>query len=264
MIQATVLCDSVSPKGTRLTTLRVTMPRFVLAEFNTHRVFSRNAGSSRAISVTRRLTMVKEHPVIPLEWGVEQRGMQATQMLDRTTADHALDVWFEAQQAAFSAAEKLATLGVHKQVVNRLLEPFSWVQVVVTSAEWKNFFTLRDSPLAQPEMRQTAIVMREAFENSIPKSVAWGEWHAPTITAEDLGKTATFKDLLMVAAGRLARVSYEASPKTLDEDRLLAERLVADGHWSPFEHIAQAHQGRAEWCRNYVRDWDQFRAILGG
>ena len=46
---AEVLIDSVNPAGQRLTTFVLRFPRFVLSEFNTHRMFSRNASSSRAI-----------------------------------------------------------------------------------------------------------------------------------------------------------------------------------------------------------------------
>lgn len=263
MIQATVLCDSVSPSGTRLTTLRVTMPRFVLAEFNTHRVFSRNAGSSRAISVTRRIAAITAHPVLPTEWGVEQKGMSASEALPDEAASVAEQIWRAAALSASSSARQLAELGVHKQVVNRLLEPFSWVDVVVTSTEWDNFFRLRIASNAQPEMQAVATAMRAARRESAPTRVPWGGWHLPTITDEDQGQITDHEDLLYVAAGRLARVSYELSTtRSWESDRDLARRLIRDGHWSPFEHVAVARPGRADRCRNFLRDWDQLRALL--
>jgi thymidylate synthase ThyX len=261
-IQAHVLCDSVSLGKTRLTTLRVTMPRFVLAEFNTHRVFSRNAGSSRAISVKRRLAAISANPVLPVEWGIEQKGMQASAQLTQDDADLAERIWRAAAQSASWSASQLAELGVHKQVVNRLLEPFSWVDAIVTSTEWDNFFRLRLSSEAQPEMHAVAAAMREALHASVPTVMPWGGWHLPTITDEDRGAITDFEDLCYVAAGRLARVSYEAVGKSWASDRDLARSLVRSGHWSPFEHVAVARQGRADRCRNFLKDWDQLRALL--
>lgn len=263
MIQATVLCDSVSPKGTRLTTLRVTMPRFVLAEFNTHRVFSRNAGSSRAISVKRRLEAIAANPVLPVEWGVEQRGMSASGSLPGEDAAVAEQVWRAAARSAAWSARQLSEMGVHKQVVNRLLEPFSWVDVIVTSTEWANFFRLRLATNAQPEMQAVAAAMREALQASVPTAVPWGGWHLPGITDTDRGQVPTHEDLCAVAAGRLARVSYERSTeRSWESDRDLARQLIRDGHWSPFEHVAVAREGRADRCRNFYKDWDQWRALL--
>jgi hypothetical protein len=53
-----ILADSISPDGVRLTTLEVVMPRIVLAEFNTHRMLSRNSASSRAIPIEKMIRMV--------------------------------------------------------------------------------------------------------------------------------------------------------------------------------------------------------------
>ena len=52
-IKAVIAADSINVKGKRITTFIVTMPRIVLAELNTHRVFSRNSASSRAIPFTK-------------------------------------------------------------------------------------------------------------------------------------------------------------------------------------------------------------------
>jgi thymidylate synthase ThyX len=263
MIKALVLCDSQAPSGTRLVTLRVTMPRFILAEFNTHRVFSRNAGSSRAISVKRRLDAISANPVLPVEWGLEQKGMSASEEIgqeDQTVADQ---LWRSAAQSAAFHASELARLGVHKQVVNRLLEPFSWVDVVVTSTQWDNFFRLRLGFDAQPEMRAVALAMEKAIVDSLPNRVGWGYWHIQGITDEDRGEITEFEDLLYVAAGRLARISYERpEQKEWKSDLTLAKRLVKSGHWSPFEHIAVCREGRADRCRNFFKDWDQWRAML--
>lgn len=252
MYNATVLLDSLNPLGIRLTTMAVTMPRFILAEFNTHRKFSRNAGSSRAIPVKRRIEMVREHGFIPLEFGKNQKGMQASQLLDQDNANLARLTWTDAMASAVKHAEALEFLGVHKQLANRLLEPFTWVEVIVSSTDWTNFFHLRISPLAQPEIRELAMKMKEALDNSIPRVLAWGMWHSP------------LSDNREVAVGRLARVSYEPTgQRPEEEDVLLCERLAKDGHWSPFEHVAQARMSddRAG-SRNFDAGWVQMRALI--
>src|ERR1044072_534502 len=80
---AKVLADSRSPAGRRLTTLEATFPRFVLAEFNPHRVSSRNSASSRAIPIAKQLRRVLDDPYVPIEFGSNQPGMQAAEPLAR-------------------------------------------------------------------------------------------------------------------------------------------------------------------------------------
>ena len=65
MIKAEIIADSLSPQGHRLTTFICVFPRIVLAEFNTHRMLSRNSASSRAIPFNKMLEMVKTNPFIP-------------------------------------------------------------------------------------------------------------------------------------------------------------------------------------------------------
>ncbi|MBV8154461.1 MAG: FAD-dependent thymidylate synthase, partial [Candidatus Eremiobacteraeota bacterium] len=138
-----MLLDSVSPAGVRLTTLEVTFPRFVLSEFNTHRVLSRNSSSSRAIPTPKLLERVMTDPVLPLEWGRNQKGMSASDVLTPEEEEEAKRIWLSARDAAIEHARKLMELKVHKQELNRVLEPFLWHTVIVTATEWDNFFTLR-------------------------------------------------------------------------------------------------------------------------
>lgn len=265
MIQAQILADSIAPSGTRLTTMRVTMPRFILAEFNTHRVFSRNAGSSRAISVKRRMEMIRTNPVIPVEWGIEQRGMQASQVIEDATKLHDVEsLWRHTAVEIAEIAGIFEDHGIHKQIVNRLLEPFSWVTVIVSSTLWDNFFNLRCSPMAQPEMRVTAEKMQEQYQLNAPIEKQWDEWHIPTLKLGEREQMECLDDAILGACGRIARVSYEANSKTLAEELDLAKSLMTNGHWSPFEHVAQCVYGKAENCRNFVRDWAQYRALVGG
>jgi thymidylate synthase ThyX len=240
---AKVLADSVSPAGVRLTTLEVTMPRIVLAEFNTHRMFSRSSASSRAIPVPDRIAAVRRDPFIPAAFGKNQRGMQAGEVLTDTEANRALSVWRESIDTALFHAGRLAELEVHKQLANRLLEPFSWHTVIVTATEWDNFWGLRISPLAQPEIQEPARLMRLVMDASTPTPVPYGGWHLPLVPDREGLELDGFSvsDVCKVSVARCARVSYlthdgKRDPKA---DLGLFERLAGNGHMSPLEHVAR-------------------------
>ena len=169
---ARVLLDSVSPAGVRLTTLEVTFPRFVLAEFNTHRVLSRNSASSRAVPTSKLIERVERDPAIPLEWGRNKAGMSASDVLTRRRSrSRARALAASARRRGRARAASCSTLNVHKQELNRLLEPFLWHTVIVTATEWENFFELRCAPNAQPEIREAALRMRDAIDASRPGRV---------------------------------------------------------------------------------------------
>lgn len=291
---AKVLADSRSPAGHRLTTLEATFPRFVLAEFNTHRVFSRNSASSRAIPIAKQLRRVLEEPYVPLEFGSNQPGMQAGPALGGGKREAAEQEWLRARDDAVRrvlglvAAPDLVSadddpfeilqqveeavrnrtqppewLNVHKQVANRLLEPFMWHTVIVTATEWDNFFNLRCHADAQPEIRLVAERMRTAREASEPAQLEWDEWHLPLIRPEDHDQVST-EELIKVSAGRCARVSYltHAGKRDLDADIQLHDRLLESGHMSPLEHPARPLSAteleRGEWSGNF-RGWCSYR-----
>lgn len=259
--KASVLADSLSPLGVRLTTLEVTMPRIILSEFNTHRMFSRNSASSRAIPVGRMIEKVMRDPFVPEEWGQNQKGMVAEYEVNRDVASEAEHQWLLARDRAVTQAQKLMAMGIHKQLANRLLEPFLWTTVIVTSTEWDNFFALRRHKDAQPEIRKVADAMWKSLASSTPRPA---EVHLPL--AHD-GKVLvqegfTQDQINLIAAARCARVSYlthdgERNPSA---DIALAERLLASGHMSPFEHVAFA-MTQMGWSGNF-RGWTQFRKTL--
>lgn len=258
---AKVICDSISPSGNRLTTLEITLHRFVLAEFNTHRVFSRNSASSRAIPAHKMLERVKRDCAYPVEWPAEQSGMQGGKLLGGEALRRARVAWGDARDAAVRAARELQTIGVHKSVTNRLLEPFLWHTIIVTSTKWDNFWELRCSPMAQPEIRIAAEAMRAAYSASTPKPVYLGEWHLPYHNP-DLDGDLSPEDLKKVCAARCARVSYLTHDEKRDpaKDLELFDRLWNAGHYSPFEHVATP----ADWSRGYTplgnfHGWEQLR-----
>jgi thymidylate synthase ThyX len=294
---AKVLADSQSSAGHRLTTLEATFPRFVLAEFNTHRVFSRNSASSRAIPIAKQLRRVLEDPYIPIEFGSNQPGMQAGAALSGAKRDAAEREWLHARDDAVRRTLGLVTdpdaisadddlldtlgsieeairnrtqsaewLNVHKQVANRLLEPFMWHTVIVTATEWDNFWNLRCHPDAQPEIRLVAERMRAATMDSEPAELDWDDWHLPLIHPEDR-EEASIEDLIKVSAGRCARVSYltHAGKRDLDADIQLHDRLLESGHMSPLEHPARplstSELEESEWSGNF-RGWRPYRKLI--
>lgn len=255
---AKVLADSISPRGKRLTTLEVTFPRYVLAEFNTHRTFSRNSASSRAIPVSKQLDRILNDPFVGDHWGSNQPGMQAGAELEGEAREQAIEVWRQAGRAAVQAAEKLAELGVHKQRTNRLLEPFMWHTVIVTATEWSNFYALRAHKDAQPEIRDAAYAMQGAMEASEPIELGYGEWHAPLILPDE---DFSLEDKLKISVGRCARVSYLTHDGIREpaKDIELYERLVEGGHMSPLEHVARPKKAREPQRGNLI-GWHQYRA----
>jgi thymidylate synthase ThyX len=277
---ARIILDSLHPEGTsRVTTFEVVFHRFVLAEFNTHRVFSRNSASSRAIPVAKQIDRVLTNTALPLAWPREQKGMQGGEELDAARREEAEDIWREAAGAAVAYAEELVKLGVHKSVVNRLLEPFMWHTVVVTATEWDNFWGLRCNKLAQPELRAAAELMREAYSASTPRQLAYGDWHLPLVDGVDRADIADrygvgYKGVEVakqISAARCARVSYltHDGKRDWDADLKLAERLINPGdgppHASPFEHVCTPAKADEErFIRGNLRGWRQYRHFIEG
>lgn len=143
MIQAKIVADSKNEFGNRITTMVITMPRFILAEFNTHRMFSRNSASSRAIPFEKMVKSVEENPFIPIAWQKDHKGMQGTEYMSELESKKAEYIWISAKENVIEWAKDLSKNGLTKQLVNRLLEPFMWHTVIITATEWENFFALR-------------------------------------------------------------------------------------------------------------------------
>ena len=257
---ARVLTDSVSPVGIRLTTMEVRFPRFVLSEFNTHRVLSRNSASSRAVPTNKMIERVLESPAMPVEWGVNKPGMSASEALTDAQAEEAKALWLKARDRAVESVRELQTLNVHKQVINRILEPFMWHTVIATGTEWENFYSLRCAMNAQPEIQVAAKLMRAAMDESVPKPIAVGEWHLPLV--QDDERYLPIVDLQKISAARCARVSYltHDGNRNIEKDIELCERLRADRHLSPFEHVATPSDDSA-FHANF-RGWIQMRKAI--
>ena len=275
MIEAKVIAHSVAHDdrgnhGPELFTLALKYPRFIHSEFMTHRVFSRNAASSRAIPVSKMIEQVRNEPAMPVYWGSNKPGMQAGDELTDMDLATAKNLWIDAAENAAATAEKMQELGLHKQVVNRVLEPFQIMQTVVTATEWENFFQLRISEFAQPEIKALAVAMKEAMTNSTPFQMPYGEYHVPYVTAEERDEYKSRKDwrtLCMVASARCARVSYlnhDGSNPDIAKDLELATKLKDAYHASPFEHVARPLDLRdMPGVNRNFKEWAQFRAEIG-
>jgi hypothetical protein len=245
-----IWADSLSPDGNRLTTFEVTFPRFVLAEFNTHRMLSRNSASSRAIPTEKLIERVKKDPFMPETFNQRVKGMGVGEALDDKDMKTAQMIWRFASDDAVAAAERLLRLNVDKSRANRLLEPFLWHTAIVSATEWDNFFALRDHPAAQPEIQIIAHMMREQMESSEPFQVQYGEWHLPLLSSEEYSEalcecaqTHYWEDWKNISASRCARVSFD---KHLDEEPrentlARADKLFRSvpAHLSPAEHVAR-------------------------
>lgn len=260
MIQSTatafVIADSISQHGKRITTLALRYWRPIHPEFMTHRQFGRNAGSSRARPVKAIRQQVWSAPWGPGHWGLNQPGMQAHE--EATGWRRALGrfVWRGLAKAAVVGSYALEKMGFHKQLVNRVLEPFTYIDVVVTSTEWANWEALRIHRDAQPEIRQLAEAMHVAMSNSRPVSLARHQWHLPYADDPRTQKQArawlmnnpcelTIDDVLLrVSVARCARVSYklfDGTTSNVAADMKLYYRLVGSQplHASPLEHQAR-------------------------
>ncbi len=258
MIKASIVSDSISPIGQRITTFLLTYPRFIHSELMTHRDFSRNAASSRAIPVEKMIDRITQEPATPVFWGKNQRGMQAAEPLTDIDKQLAQDEWNAAMLSAVKHARKMLELGVHKQIANRLVEPFMHITTLVTATQYANFFNLRAHKDAQPEFQELAFQMLELYKDNKPEAKEAGDWHLP-FADKYLTEGLTTAELLKIVTARAARLSYLTFEGDIDhqKDYELHDRLAESGHWSPFEHAAQALR-YTERSGNFV-GWKPYR-----
>lgn len=269
---AKILADSIAngPQGpVRLTTVQATIPRMILSELNTHRVFSRGSASSRAIPVKKKIKEVFDSPFVPEAFGRNQPGMSSDEELDTQPMNEARAIWLDAMQDAVEHANRLAELGVHKQWANRLLEPFSWHTVIITATDWDNFFALRIHKDAQPEMQRSAKCIKDAMDASVPTYLVPGQWHMPYIREEDREAYLQRSDdpyfLQKLSVARSARVSYFTFGErkiNIEADLELHDKLYEHHHMSPFEHVAIVGHPGSGFTGNFREPWQQYRKIV--
>ena len=298
MIKSTIICDSIF-KGNRITTYELEYPRFIHGEIMTHRVFSRNAMSSRAVPINKMMEQVSDNPAMPVQWGLNQSGMQAGSLHD----DIALcnKVWQAAAQSAANSAQQLQDLGLHKQIVNRILEPFQVMKTIVTATEWDNFFKLRTHKDAQPEFQVLANLMKEQSDTNNTNELLEGEWHLPYVKYERSENVQMFydhtghisdEDAIKISASCCAQVSYRVNDGSIAKALMIYDKLVNSKpiHASPFEHQAKSVDksnqgfecswGDVDWNNNEggithfdveancwsgnFKNWIQYRQLING
>lgn len=285
-ISAQIIADSINSRRKRITSFVVTMPRIVLAELNTHRVFSRNSASSRAIPFAKMVEAVKTTPFIPIRWMKEHSGMQGNEFFTEQSDIAALEcAYLKGRDNAVATAEELSNLGLTKQIVNRGLEAYMYHTVILTSCDFENFIALRAHEAAEIHIQKLAYLMLEEMNNSTPKLLRGGEWHVPF--SDQMDETLLEKFMptihpaslnwhheqiqllkIKVATARCARVSYivvgeEGKQYNYGNDIKLHDRLLGMGHLSPFEHCAQCPEDSNDlgWSGNFD-GWIQYRKIL--
>lgn len=283
-VEAEVILASTCETALPLVTMRLRYPRFIHSELMTHRVFSRNARSSRAVPVKRMIEEVRNTPVVPWHWGKNQKGMQASEecnepvilqgypnYYDFDTPISREEAWKLAAKRAVEIAKGFMESGYHKQVVNRLLEPFMFIDTLVTANQWANFFHLRDHPDAEPHIRDLAKVMHDAFESAHWKVLKHGEWHMPYIQPEERHEY-DLATLQRLSAARCARISYAPFDGDARIERELErfQQLIGNDavHASPLEHQATPDRVSeyGDWengeLHGNLPGWVQFRKMI--
>jgi hypothetical protein len=292
-ITAKVIADSISPAGHRMTTMEIEYPRFILAELNTHRMLSKNSASSRAIPVKAMHEFIKQSPAEPVFWGKNQPGMQAKEELSGTDYTDAKFIWDRARQDALHWAWALADrVGLHKQIANRVTEPWMTMKTVISGTEWKNFFWLRAHADAQPEIHELAIKMWDAYNKSTPQQLKPREWHVPYVNthrnvdtselcySDGLGQELSADEAKIISASCCAQVSYRKNDDSFEKAQKIFDQLINSQpcHASPVEHqatpmldptgfvdLGTTHVDRngTSWSGN-LRGWVQHRKLIYG
>ena len=266
-ISAAIIAHSKSAvDGKEIITYELEYHRFIHSELMTHRTFSRNAASSRAIPVSKMIDLVRTSPATPIHWGKNQAGMQANEECNNDVSmdwdyhnDEPVhgtpeDAWAEASSHAMYKAECFNEAGYHKQITNRLLEPFQMIKVVVTATEWDNFFWLRFHKAAQPEIQELARCMLVAKKRSVAEVLQVGEWHTPYVAhrrtedglqyvvedSDGQGYYVTVEEALHVSASCVAQTSYRKTDGSLEKADKVWQMLTTDDrlHGSPLESQA--------------------------
>lgn len=258
-ISAKIIADSVNEWGCRITTFILIVPRIVLAEFNTHRMISRNSASSRAIPYKKMLSMVWNQPFVPIKWMKDHKGMQGNEYFEGSIVWLLRNLWLTARTFAICLSWLLSKIGLTKQFCNRLLEPFMWHTILATATEWENFLALRAEKGAEIHIQDCAYKMLKEMNDNTPQYLLPNQWHIPFGDSIDTAKIDRlyreietpavhepweYKELLgrKIATARCARVSYnnfEGSDNFISDVKL-HDSLVKSGHWSPFEHCAKS------------------------
>lgn len=240
MILAQILAHSINPQGIPLTSWLLQYNKSVHAELMTHRVFSRNAMSSRAVPTKESIRLITENPALPVRWGGHQKGMQQGEELTGEILAEAKHLDKHLREWALAVAAKADDLGVHKSIVNRWIDPWAHIQTIVTMTNPANWFALRAHSAAEPIVQVLAYRMLNEYIHTTPNFLDFGEWHIPFM--DDQTRDLSIENKLRVATARCCWVSYGKPMKaltTLEDAFHRHDECIRAPHWSPLEHMAQ-------------------------
>lgn len=238
--------------GKELWTFELEFPRYILAEVNTHCILEKNSASSRAIPVKTSNELIKNNPAIPVYWGKNQSGMVAGEELGELEKEASKQVWLAAMHSAIAHSTVLDQLKNHKQVANRIVEPWQRMKTVMSGTEWANLFYLRDHPDADPTFQELAKVMIKAKSQVQPVELRYKQWHTPYVTRKiegdvihyfSAGQELTIQQALMVSASCSAQTSYRKSDESLEKAMQVFERLNIGSEDKPAHASPTTHQG---------------------
>ena len=253
---ATVLARTWNPKTKQeIITWELMYPRYIHSELMTHRQFSRNAASSRATPTKVLVEEVRKHPVFFDEVRLNQKGMTGGELVDNDVLKEFKSQWEDAANTAADYAENWLKMGIAKQTVNRILEPFLPIRTIVTATDIDNFFKLRLAPDAQPEIQSLAKAMNESREKA---GVSVEEVHIPY--AEYFSdKTEHLVTRAIAACARVSVARNDGKKTTYEEDLAFTKRLLSAGHMTPFEHVAYATSYKGRYAN--LSDWMSVRWV---
>ena len=240
----------------------------------THRMFSRNASSSRAVPVQKMIEAVKNNTFCPFEFQKAHKGMQGSEYFTDEDKEDCIKLWLESAELALQQAEKMKEKGITKQIINRILEPYQYYTVLITGSRegWQNFFELRcgnydgfksrkeaskeflekgnintstwseldwlhlNKGQAEIHIIDLAEKIYDAVNESTPKQLQAGEWHIPMISDSESLKLST-NDQIKLSVGRAANTSYT---------------VVGDGKELTLEHAIKIHDKCVELVHSSV------------
>lgn len=298
MIKVKIICDSINQYGVRITTWELIYPRIVHSELMTHRMLSKNSASSRAIPIASMIQTIRDTPAEPEAWGKNQPGMQAKEELQGDALDRVKYLWNRAKEFACDISQQMADEGAHKQIANRVTEPYQHMKVVLTGTDFNNLWWLRDHPDADPTIWALVKEMHYRYENNKPDILQPGMWHLPYVLWEYAGETdnlcqifydendreITLEQAQMISVSCCAQLSYRKSDGSLEKAENIFKKLIESKpcHASPTEHqavcIDTQNLGKVAWqdlpegithitrdlqfYSGNLRDWIQFRQLI--
>lgn len=263
MIQSKIIKDTLNAySDDRIVTFELVLPKYLVAEVNKHTVLHNSCQSSRAVPVAKMIQSVEENPFIPYYWQKPHKGMQGYEYYTNENKISQLrEEWLNARDNAVITAKKLQN-EVSKQTINRLLEPFMYVKMVLTGTEFGNFFNQRcpiflnnkgnkvksrtglgfgvdfTSTKGQADIHLQILaemMHNEMYYNSNPVE---SFEHIPY----DIGKEYPLEARLHYSASQCARISFttitDDKQFSLERNLQLAQGLIVEGHAEPFSHQA--------------------------